>query len=267
MMQLCASTICLRDYNLNEALACIAESGYDAVELVAVAPDKHLDLMRWDAAALRKKLGDYKLELAALYPKPINIWGADAGATNMPYIRQAIELAAGLDCKRIVFSPLLPREDYDYKKLADMCEALADEMAGTEMRLCLENHYNWPLSVQDDYVELFRHIRNDRVGICVDTGHFTSAGVDMLALVDAFADRVFHVHLKDHVGTESKPLGQGETPNQKVLERLRGHGFDGYASVEIEVKDWEKSKQYVADARCYCEDVLGIINGQKGETP
>jgi sugar phosphate isomerase/epimerase len=96
------------------------------------------------------------------------------------------------------------------------------------------------------------------IGITMDTGHFTASGVDLVAFADCFADRIAHIHLKDHVGERCVPLGAGETDNAALLATLRRRGFEGYATLELEVEDREHTLRYLAEARDYCARVLDL---------
>jgi inosose dehydratase len=55
------------------------------------------------------------------------------------------------------------------------------------------------------------------LGLCFDTGHWSFAGGDPVQGIHEFADRIWHVHFKDH------------EPN--VARRSREHGWDGPTSV------------------------------------
>ena len=198
------------------------------------------------------------MEMVALYVRPVDVRSDEGFRESLDYVRRGIDLAAAMQCTRIVFPPLRPREGYDYGRLAEGCRILADYIGERDVALALENHHQWPMSYPEDYARLFEHLDDARVGITMDTGHFTSSQVDMVDFVDRFAGRVKHVHLKDHVGTQSVAFGRGETDNAAVIERLRGAGYDGCASVELEVADKENTERYLAEALDYCRDVLGL---------
>jgi sugar phosphate isomerase/epimerase len=114
------------------------------------------------------------------------------------------------------------------------------------------------MDVAEDYRKVLSAVPDKRLGIALDTGHFTSSQVDIPAFINEFADRIYHVHIKDHIGTRSVPLGTGSTDNVAVMHLLRQHGYDGYASIELEVEDPENMRQYLRDAVRYCRDVLGL---------
>lgn len=89
------------------------------------------------------------------------------------------------------------------------------------------------------------------VGLCVDTGHTVYAGIDVVDLVERYARRIVHMHLKDldtaalaRVLAEDatfqesvaagvfRPLGEGSIDLPGVAAALRAHGFDGWATFE-----------------------------------
>ena len=57
----------------------------------------------------------------------------------------------------------------------------------------------------------------------------------MPAFIRRLGKRVFHVHIKDHIGTESVALGDGQTDNVGVIAALREIGYAGHLSVELEL--------------------------------
>ena len=95
----------------------------------------------------------------------------------------------------------------------------------------------------------------------LDTGHFTSANVDPAQVARTFAGRIFHVHIKDHIGTESVALGEGDTDNFAVVRELKAAGYDGYLSQEIELEDGSKADHaahvgYAGEIREFGEAIL-----------
>jgi inosose dehydratase len=92
------------------------------------------------------------------------------------------------------------------------------------------------------------------VGLCLDTGHLTYGGGDPLATIEAYADRLWHVHFKDceprwlgrarangwdyHTAVGRGifcELGRGMVPFDAVLEALHRHRYSGWIVVEQDV--------------------------------
>ena len=87
---------------------------------------------------------------------------------------------------------------------------------------------------------MFASIGSNNVGLCVDTGHFDAANVDLDEVVDHFAGRINHIHVKEAAQKGSAQFvlfGHGVTDNNRVIERILQHGYDGFISVELAIED------------------------------
>jgi inosose dehydratase len=92
------------------------------------------------------------------------------------------------------------------------------------------------------------------VNLLLDTGHAVFGGDDPLDLVRRHGDRIRYVHLKDVRGDELQrvredgivmseawargvfcPLGEGVVDFPRLVEGLRGRGYDGWLIVEQDV--------------------------------
>src|ERR671922_99166 len=69
----------------------------------------------------------------------------------------------------------------------------------------------------------------------LDVGHAHLAGDTTAELLDAFGDRLAHVHVSDNFGADDLhlPLGAGSVDWREVVEALRGVGYDGTVTVEV----------------------------------
>ena len=92
------------------------------------------------------------------------------------------------------------------------------------------------------------------LGLCFDTGHWAFAGGDPVQGIQEFADRIWHVHFKDHepnVARQSREqgwdgptsvgqgvfceLGRGDVDFPGVLKALQDIGYAGWIVVEQDV--------------------------------
>lgn len=254
MMQLSFCSVCLDKHPFEEMLRIASGSGYTALELIAIPTWIHADLASIKPSALQGKIREAGMELVALYPGGVDTSSEDAIESCLAYIRRAIEVAEELGVERLVFTGADGHEKHE--RAIEAYQTLLPDLERAGVRLCLENHYNNQLEYIEDYERLFRKIDSPHVGMTVDTGHFTSSGVDMMALIDRFGDRIGHVHLKDHIGTTSVAIGQGETDNRGVLRKLHSIGYDGYVSLELEVKDYENVERYITEAKTTIEGYI-----------
>ena len=223
MIRLSVSSYCLGHLPLQEALSSLGGLGYERLELLVSGVRGTPDVRQTGTDGLRALASAHGLETVALYPRPIDARSPAQLEASVSYIERTIDVAVEMGSGRIVFTPLVPRAGYDYDALAAACRRLAEHIGGRDVRVCLENHHHWPLSYPDDFARLFDAVPQPSIGITMDTGHFTASGVDLVA----FADRIYHLRLKDHVGERSVPLGAGETDNAALLATLRQRRLRG----------------------------------------
>ena len=135
---------------------------------------------------------------------------------------------------------------------------LAESISDLPIKVALEPHAGSQFHNEADFEEIFAHITTKQIGITIDTGHFHVAGVDWKAVIRKYPDRIYNVHVKDHVGLQSVPIGEGEVDMPGLLHELCAIDYHGPLAVELEVEDPENLPRYVADAYQY---LSGLIHG------
>lgn len=129
---------------------------------------------------------------------------------------------------------LAPR-DFDYT--ADALRELAPEAEKAGVVLGLEN----TLSAEDN-VRIMDRTKSPAVLVYYDVGNSTHWGHDVLKEIPQLGkNRICQFHLKDN----PHYLGDGPIDFPKVLQAIRGIGFDGYANLETD----SPSKSVSADMR------------------
>ena len=134
-------------------------------------------------------------------------------------------------------------------------------------RLALEPHYGSQFMTRSDFDTIFSQIDDEMVGITVDVGHFHAAGVDWEDLIRSHASKIWNVHLKDHVGRQSVPIGKGEIDLKRLLEVLHQIDYEGTLAVELEPVDTENLPQYIAEAHRYLSDLVSEVTGGPPREP
>jgi len=109
---------------------------------------------------------------------------------------------------------------------------------------------------------MFEQIKSPQVGITLDSGHLHSSGVDWKGLINRYPERIYNFHVKDHVGTQSVPLGTGEIDLRGYIEELHAIGYEGALAVELEVIDPENLPRYCAEAFVYLHDLVKNVTGK-----
>ena len=98
---------------------------------------------------------------------------------------------------------------------------------------------------------------DERLGFHLDVGH-ANVGSDRLEeLLNAFADRLCHVHLSDNRGRDDDhmPLGAGNIDWRRAIRLIKHSGYDGTITLEVfaQERDYllqsaEKVRQWWAEA-------------------
>jgi sugar phosphate isomerase/epimerase len=256
---LAASTVCLPELEYDACFAQFAKAGYTQVELLAIPGWRHVNPDTADVAHISRAAANAGLKIVALHAGGLD--GLDDQKIHQTdvYLRKVMALAAKLSVPLVnVNGGWTPdRNDKSHQpqtlaRIGNSLRHLIDWIDQTSVRVTLENHYHYQLETLHDYQVVMSMIDapefHDRIGITIDTGHFTAAQVDMVDFIHHFGPRIMHVHLKDHIGAESFCLGQGKTDNKSVVDALRKIGFQGCLSVEMEVHDRANAVRYVHEA-------------------
>lgn len=146
-------------------------------------------------------------------------------------------------------APRLPQEQWE-KFMAGIVE-VAKVVKSYGIRCTLHPHAGCWIEYEDEVEKALADLPADLVELCLDTGHFTYAGMDPVAKYKQYAARVPYMHFKDINGKVLEelqrekqgfwdgikkgvfcPLGQGLVDFPAVLRALKESGFSGWVTVE-----------------------------------
>ena len=154
------------------------------------------------------------------------------------------------------------------------------KIAADEYGICLTYHHHMGTVVQDeDEVERMMEETDAKyVSLLFDTGHFKYCGADPLKMVQKYAGRIKHVHLKDirpevvekvkkedlsflegvRQGTFTIP-GDGCIDFVPIFRVLEENGYEGYMVVEAEQDPARANPlEYAIRARKYISEKTGL---------
>jgi sugar phosphate isomerase/epimerase len=79
-----------------------------------------------------------------------------------------------------------------------------------------------------------------RVGLCIDVGHTTRAGKDVVQEIADAGARVLDMHMKDLKDLMNKnsqcPVGDGKMPVAEIFKQLVKQNYAGYVNLEYEIE-------------------------------
>lgn len=144
------------------------------------------------------------------------------------------------------------RKDFEYAKAAGMplvvCSPAPDTLDLLEkmvkefdIKAAIHNHGTedpwWP--APSDVLKKI-DTRDPRMGVCMDIGHATRAGADVVKAVAAAGPRLLDLHIKDLTDGTNKDsqveVGRGILPVVGVFKELVRTRFAGHVSLEYEIK-------------------------------
>jgi inosose dehydratase len=124
----------------------------------------------------------------------------------------------------------------------------------TGLRTVFHHHIGTWVETPEETARLLRMTDPEVLGLCFDTGHYRFGGGDPLTGLQQHADRIWHVHFKDHepnVAAQSRlhgwsglqsvehgvfcELGRGDVDFPVVRDFLRERGYAGWIVVEQDV--------------------------------
>lgn len=82
--------------------------------------------------------------------------------------------------------------------------------------------------------------RDPRMGVCVDVGHTTRTGVDVVEWIRRAGPRLFDLHIKDLANLMDKDsqveVGRGAMPVVAIFKQLKAMNYQGGVMLEYEIK-------------------------------
>ncbi len=184
--------------------------------------------------------------------------GINVYAVGVIYIKsqeavdQAFEYAKRVGVNMIVGVPNYELLDYTEQKVKDTGIRMAIHNHGPEDKL-----YPGPGQVYERIAN-----RDIRMGLCLDIGHATRAGVDPVKAVKQYKDRLFDMHIKD-VSLKAQDgkaieVGRGVIDFEELVEALNKIKFTGFSSIEYE-KDMTDSLAGMAESIGYFRGVINCV--------
>lgn len=238
--------------------------GLAAIQL-RLGPGFPLSTEGTDLTAARAAAADLRrrgLRVAALgYYRNLLEPAADARKQEIAGLRQVMAMAPVFGTDLIgVFAGRHPERSIDdnLPLFEEVWAPLAADAETAGLRFAFENctmFKGYPLRginfchTPYAYARMFERLDASCLGIELDPSHLVKQRIDVLPFVESWADRIFHVHAKDHrrdaaleqqhgcfsteVSHDRLP-GEGEVDFAELFRRLAAEGYSGDVTLEVE---------------------------------
>ncbi len=215
---------------------------------------------------------------------PIVLHRADADP--IPAIERELEAYVAAGASTLVLSAVTGTEGYDgaaeltdaeWQILVENLDRAQRAAAAVGVTATLHPHLGTVVEAPE---AVARVLAGSSIGICLDTGHFTLAGGDPVALVREHSDRIVHAHLKDvslavaarvrageidyREGVRQgmyQALGRGDARIDVIVAALADAGYDGWYVLEQDtvVESEEDAARALENARASVAFIRGMV--------
>ena len=230
----------------------IAEDGFDFLDLTLEPPTAWLP----DGREVARLLGDLGLGVVGhtAWYLPIASPFKELRSVARDLYRRSLDTfaAAGAELVNVhpdARVPLHPAEQIRSRN-AEVIAGLARDASERGLRLMVENLDRGFASVED-FGAIFEAAPG--AGFHLDVGHANlrlglGESNRTPALLDAFGDRLVHVHVSDNRGGADDlhlPLGAGFIDWKGAITALKGAGYDGTVTLEV----FSREREYLRSSR------------------
>lgn len=212
------------------------ENGFDFLDLTIEGPGAALEQI--DIPALRSILDRSGLGLVGhtAWYIPFGSPIARLRQAAVDCVAETFDTFAALGARfvnvHIASTPNLFHHDNRLRWNGESFAQLAERAAPYGLRVMVENMPEPGLSISDIRTILDA---DERLGFHLDVGHANIGGDKLEGLLNAFRQRLLHVHLSDNRARsdDHMPLGAGRIDWSRAIALIKRKGYDGTITLEV----------------------------------
>jgi sugar phosphate isomerase/epimerase len=248
---------------LTEVIRAVREAGYAGIELNAetlpwAAAHITPETSKEERAAVIATLEQARLKVAAVGAH-MPMLHPDEGRRRaaVAFVNGCSDLAVevGTGYVHILSGPLAAGTAHAeaWTWFVDAVGEIVEHAASLNVTVGIEAIAGHLFHCADDYAKLAADLPGVPFKVNFDPSQIAVQGSSPFEIVDRFADRIVHVHMKDGSGLYPDfafpPLGQGVIDFDRLIAQLRAAGYDGALSVEYEAQafGYALSEQQILD--------------------
>lgn len=177
-----------------------------------------------------------------------------------------------------IFEAKYVMNDEEWDTLCTGINKLGKVAKDMGIKLCFHHHMGTVVQTEEEIDRLMANTDPELFGILFDCGHLAYCGEDYMSVLNKYADRIRHVHLKDirpekveqvkrehlsflqgvRLGTFTVP-GDGVIDFKPIFDVLEKTGYEGYVLVEAEQDPAIANPlEYAIKARKYIAEKAGL---------
>lgn len=252
-MKLAYSSNAYMRFPIAEAVARIAEIGFEGVELMADTPhawpetttDEEIDAIRHavEGASIEiSNINAFMMNAVQDFWHPSWIEPDEAyRARRIEHTKRALTMARKLGARCITTEPGGPLEEGMTREWAMdvFVEGLTEVLAHAEREdvlLLVEPEPDLLIESADQFLELADRVNSPAFGLNFDVGHFYCVSDPLPETVKRLQSLTRHYHFEDIAATrihEHLVPGRGAIEWVPLMEAIRQTGYDGWLTVEL----------------------------------
>ena len=272
----------MRSLPLPEALAALAQIGYECTEL-PVMPDWPADSRHLNAAArstLRRQLRDHNLRLSAIMEN-LPLAGDADPQSLLDRLRRAVDICIDLNTISEGLSGVGARQppvvetilggrpgsfDTIKTRLADQLRRWAEVAASARVLVAIKAHVSNAVQRPQQLVWLLKNVESPWLKATYDYSHFHVQGLKLAESLQEIAPHMAFVHVKDGQLVDGRPRfllpGQGSTDYALLWRMLIELGYRGDVVVEVSSQISSAAGYDPLAAARQCHKVLALARQQ-----
>ncbi len=275
-MEIGILTVPFGDKPLEAVAAFAGNSGFAALEVGVASGRSHIDVANFspaDADAVLALMQQHNLHITSLAAY-VNVTDANPQAReqNIQNVSQAIEAAKLLGVDVVCANAGMPvpgksKFETIEQDCVEVFPPLLDQAGQAGIKIALENWFETNLQGLEHWQWLFDVLPQENFGLNFDPSHLIWQGIDYIAAVHHFGERIFHTHAKDTeireerlrwLGNQERGWwryvipGFGAISWGEYIGALRAVGYDGVLSIEHEDSAFGREEGFIA-GRKYLE--------------